>query len=622
MIFFGDIKPVGWLKKRMENYMQGHIGELDKIIPHLITAHNIYGKDRISLNTTSTGLGGIKDEGTKDDFSMQYYWWNSETQSNWKDGFCRSAWLLDNAEWHEKAKVLCSDLIETQDDDGYIGIYDPSLRFDCKGENGELWAQATALRFLLGCYESTQSENLFNAIIRAAQRIMEGYPKGSSYPFIVKDGFAGHSHGLAITDVFYRLYELTDDIDYLQYCLWLYEDYSAGMVSEQDLQYKNVIDENYILKGHGVHTYEHIRALAIAASQRPQYRAALNTFLAQLKYYITPSGAPIGDEWIDKRTANATHTGYEYCSVHELFSTYMLLIKLTNNIHLADDAEWLFYNASFGMQHPTHHSTMYCKTDNCYEANERRHPDSSQFNTRYKYSPTHEDAAVCCVPNTARTMPIFVENMFHENSNGFVALLYGPCEFYSEYSDVPVKITQVTNYPHNLSIHFLIESTSSVQFSLSFRFPLWAKMMIIDGVSYTQRDAQDSLITLTKIWQNHDTVDIEFVVDIQFNTDFCGDIYISRGPVLYALEIEGNAITKQSLLNGRYSEIGYTPSHREHESLRFSYEDSTSFTYSTTPDGFGYIEGYFYSDKVKTFRKLVPFGQTILCKVTFANTDN
>ncbi|MXE85750.1 glycosyl hydrolase, partial [Escherichia coli] len=86
--------------------------------------------------------------------------------------------------------------------------------------------------------------------------------------------------------------------------------------------------------------------------------------------------------------------------------------------------------ASFGMQHPILHAIMYCKTDNCYEANERKHPDSNQFNTRYKYSPTHEEAAVCCVPNTARTIPAFVENMFQENNNGFTALFYGPCEFY------------------------------------------------------------------------------------------------------------------------------------------------------------------------------------------------
>ncbi|EGY2196284.1 glycosyl hydrolase [Escherichia coli] len=622
MIFFNDIKPTGWLKNKMEWYMNGHIGELDKLVPHLITEHKIYGRDRITPRTVSAEDGVIKKQNNPDDNMMQYYWWDSETQSNWKDGYCRSAYLLDNKEWQEKASDLCLELIDTQDDDGYIGIYDSSLKFNCKAENGEFWSQATALRFVLGCYESTRNESLLTSLTQAAQCIMAGYPKETSHPFVVEQSFAGHSHGLTITDVFYRLYEITNNIEYLSYCLWLYEDYSAGCVSEQDLQYKNVIDPGYLLKGHGVHTYEHIRALAIAASQRPQYQTALDIFLSQLKYYLTPSGAPIGDEWITGRTANATYTGYEYCSVHELFSTYVMLIKLTTNIGLADDAEWLFYNASFGMQHPILHAIMYCKTDNCYEANERKHPDSNQFNTRYKYSPTHEEAAVCCVPNTARTIPAFVENMFQENNNGFTALFYGPCEFYGTFNNVAIKITQLTEYPHDLSVKCLIEPESSVRFALSFRYPGWAKMMIINGVTFTKNDTQNSLIILDRTWQHHDVIDIKFIADIQFNTDLCGDTYISRGPVLYAIELESDILIKKTLLNGKYFDSGYIPCSRADESIQFSYADMESFSYSTSPEGKQYIEGCFYLNKTKIVRKLIPFGQTILRKVTFSNIES
>lgn len=175
MIFFNDIKPTGWLKNKMEWYMNGHIGELDKLVPHLITEHKIYGRDRITPRTVSAEDGVIKKQNNLDDNMMQYYWWDSETQSNWKDGYCRSAYLLDNKEWQEKANDLCLELIDTQDDDGYIGIYDSSLKFNCKAENGEFWAQATALRFVLGCYESTRNESLLTSLTQAAQCIMAGY---------------------------------------------------------------------------------------------------------------------------------------------------------------------------------------------------------------------------------------------------------------------------------------------------------------------------------------------------------------------------------------------------------------------------------------------------------------
>ncbi|MCQ8801291.1 glycoside hydrolase family 127 protein, partial [Escherichia coli] len=81
----------------------------------------------------------------------------------------------------------------------------------------------------------------------------------------------------------------------------------------------------------------------------------------------------------------------------------------------------------------------------------------------------------------------------------------------------------LTEYPHDLSVKCLIEPESSVRFALSFRYPGWAKMMIINGVTFTKNDTQNSLIILDRTWQHHDVIDIKFIADIQFNTDLCGD---------------------------------------------------------------------------------------------------
>ena len=40
--------------------MNGHIGELDKLVPHLITEHKTYGRDRITPRTVSAEDGVIK----------------------------------------------------------------------------------------------------------------------------------------------------------------------------------------------------------------------------------------------------------------------------------------------------------------------------------------------------------------------------------------------------------------------------------------------------------------------------------------------------------------------------------------------------------------------------------
>ncbi len=53
---------------------------------------------------------------------------------------------------------------------------------------------------------------------------------------------------------------------------------------------------------------------------------------------------------------------------------------------------------------------------------------SNEHQTRYKYSPVHQDAAVCCVPNAGRITPYYVTSMWMKHEEGSVATLLGPSE--------------------------------------------------------------------------------------------------------------------------------------------------------------------------------------------------
>ena len=66
-------------------------------------------------------------------------------QSNWRDGFVRSAMLLDNETYKKQTDAYVEEILKTQDADGYLGIYDEKLRFKCTGENGELWPSPRCL---------------------------------------------------------------------------------------------------------------------------------------------------------------------------------------------------------------------------------------------------------------------------------------------------------------------------------------------------------------------------------------------------------------------------------------------------------------------------------------------
>ena len=74
-------------------------------------------------------------------------------------------------------------ILETQDADGYLGIYDQELRCRFESESGELWAKTTLLRGLLAYYEFTSDQKVWNAIVKAVDYVMTNYPIHQSNPF-------------------------------------------------------------------------------------------------------------------------------------------------------------------------------------------------------------------------------------------------------------------------------------------------------------------------------------------------------------------------------------------------------------------------------------------------------
>ena len=126
---FGSIKPTGWLKIQMQGDIDGFVGNLDKLVPNLIN-DPIYSTGRLQKNSKAKDLGNLKEGDAAGD--EQYKWWNSETQSNWWDGYIRNVFLLDDKKGIENVNHYIRNILATQDEDGYIGIYSPELRYNFK----------------------------------------------------------------------------------------------------------------------------------------------------------------------------------------------------------------------------------------------------------------------------------------------------------------------------------------------------------------------------------------------------------------------------------------------------------------------------------------------------------
>lgn len=539
---FGEIKPAGWMRAQMQRDLeQGFLGHLDELVPELIQQDEIYGADRLTKAARTKDLGVISKE---TEWEVQFLWWNSETQSNWRDGFVRTAILLENSEYFDKAREYIEQILATQDADGYLGIYAPDLRYNFDSENGELWAQASLFRVLLGYYEATSETRVLEAVTRAVHVTMQAYPLGQSHPFMVNHDYAGVCHGLVFTDVLDKLYQLTRQEIYLDYALWLYAEYSESNLSAGDVRYIHLTDPNYRFLAHGVHTYEHLRSLltAVYASGNPLLEQALTAYLEKLDICLTPSGAPIGDEMIGGRHADASETGYEYCSIHELLDSYSHLLQKMGDMKWADRIEWLLFNAGQGARHPNKSAIAYLKTDNSYSMTGSLRSDDvvdpQNPQTRYKYSPVHQDVAVCCVPNAGRIYPYYVKSMWMRTPGGLLAALYGACELNTKINGVAVRITEQTNYPFDLTISFSIDVSQPVEFELAFRKPAWASGFEVQTVS--QWHEEEGIIKVHKLWQPEDKIILHFQTAVNINEFRDDEYFLSYGSLMFAFPLKSH----------------------------------------------------------------------------------
>ena len=575
---FGAVRPEGWLKAQILSNLQGFTGHLDSLAPDLVVKDDIYGRDRLTRDVKRKDVGALAGGGNA--VEVQYLWWNSETQGNWRDGFIRSAVLAGDPGALEQARAYVRRILSTQDPDGYLGIYDRDLRYRFDGENGELWSKTTLLRGLLAWYEYSRDDAVLVSVERAVEDVMRHYPAGASHPFYSKTpDVGGLSHGLMFTDVVEELFRLTHRRAYLDYALFLYKDFSSEDLHE-DAQYSKLTDTSYRLRGHGVHTYEHLRAVAAAAfaSGNPLLYEALDDYLEKVSEEITPSGGGVGDEWI-----GPTSTGYEYCSLQELMDSYADLLGKTGAAPYGDKVERLFFNAAQGARDPNASCIAYLKTDNSYAMTGGLNGDSSDpRQTRYKYSPVHQDVAVCCVPNAGRIAPYYVSHMWMQDSAGLVATLLGPCTVRTS----RVAIQEETNYPYAYDFDFRVQADRP--FRLAIRKPDWADEVSV-SVPYTERGGY-----ILIAWRPGDRVHLVLHPRVESHRDRVGATYFTYGPLVLARPIPARAeITRRYPLAGFY-DYKYRPDSlgtTKHKGFRVSLGDTSLW--------------------------LVPMGGTILRQVTF-----
>lgn len=624
----GSTKPKGWMLEIMKNDLEkGIVGNLDNLIPYIMK-DDLYdkarrgGKEDIPLTGDQVLTGA--------DWEISMLWWNGETIGNWWDGFVRHAFLTKNEKAMQESHAIVQKLLDSQDKDGYIGIYKENMRYQHEGSNGELWTQTTAFRMLLGYYELTQKAEVLKAVESAMEVTIKNYNAKTRSPFKLKNAYGGVTHGLMMTDVCETLYRITGKQKYLDYAVYLYQEFSRYSINRSfnDMRYPFLAMKDTLFEGHAAHTYEHLRSVlnAYYGTSYPELKTAYDNALYKLDHCILPSGGGFGNEWLLGQNADAEHTSAEFCSILHLRNFYNSAIQKTGKIEFADQAEKITFNAIMGFRNEDGTAITYGKSDNCHilDGKEHAHGEDKE-DPRFKYSPTHSDPAVCCVPNYTRNFPYYLDNMWMQNEEGLVAVLYAPSVLNTKIKGVEIQIEQKTNYPFSEQIEFVIKSSKEAEFTIAFRKPEWTKSLDLK-IENAQISQENGFYKVRKTWKKQESIKLNFVQETK-QVEFNNESYFQRGALVFAYSIPHKEETTKTYEVANFKDYHCFPTDETYKRLQISEnQENLEFVNQEKPlysdvwhqEGTYLLAKFFNTKTNKTEDvKLVPMGNTILRKVTF-----
>ncbi len=624
----GDIKASGWLLNQIErDITTGYISVYDKLQPTM--QGDAFGPvKKKNYSISKTGAWETRRE----------TWWAGEHEGYWADLVVRNAYVSGYKPWMEKARAILDKVVANQEPSGYIGIYDEECRLDnLLNENGELWAQSRMLNALLAMSEYSGDKRYYDAAKRAADYTISRYIKsGKSYFNQPKPNGGGLTHGLMFCETMEWLYGLTGDRRYLDFALWLYDDYSKApqKIGNVDCQLGNLLDRNRLFAEHSVHVLEHIRVVfwLCSATGRADLRQACDNIFYKYSLSKCPTGAIAMDHIVHESVMGnygSPTLPYEYCSITEGCISFSDALRRFGGRSSGDMVESLMFNAAQGARLPDGKAISYSTFDNRFDA---------LFSSGFRSQVAACHSVACCNLNAGKVAAYYVANMWMKAPGGILAALYGPSALRTEIAGTTVAVDEKTMYPFENSVVFEIAPEKPVKFTLTLRDPEWSASTVVTAPGAAVERRGDGYITVTKEWRKGDRVEVVFGDGIVLRHFINNENYVQRGALIYALPIAdkrkatktfpydglanfdiepGEAAQARKLFDGLA-----TPAHPA--LLQARKPDSYKYTPAANPNRdypfdtpYGTISAPFLLDGQPRNFDLVPVGSAVLRKVTF-----
>ena len=470
-------------------------------------------------------------------------WRQGEQPGKWLEASILTAARTHDTSLRRKAYAMFERIVASQAADGYIGITAQSARTTEKPLGGmdayELYFLEHAL---LTAYEVWKDPRALKAAERLGDYFLhyigpgkaEFWPSPSRPPEnkdktlkgSMHSEIAGHSihyswEGTLLIDPIMRLYELSGDQRYFQWCRWVVNsiDKWSGWdaYSNLDKVAAGEMPINKIQPYVHAHTFQMnflglLRMYQVSGDTSYLYKViGAWKDIAARQLYIT-GGVSVGEHYERDHILPLTGEMMETCATMSWMQLSQALLDITGDPKYADAIERIQWNNVFAEQTIDGDANHYFTPPNGYTPKGYfREPD-------------------CCMSSGPRLISMLPGFIYAEGPRGSIYVN----QFVSSTTTIgKTRITQETSYPEDGKINIIIDPAQPAGFAVHIRIPAWvdSPMLAVNGIAVSVNNTAaptkgvttntgqvhpGSYATITRVWHSGDKLTLDLPMHPQW----------------------------------------------------------------------------------------------------------
>jgi uncharacterized protein len=310
-----------------------------------------------------------------------------------------------------------------------------------------------------------------------------------------------------------------------------------------DLATKYLLNREYYLplaRGEnilpGKHAYSHVISLSSAAKAwlalgDPEYRDALRNaweMIDTTQRYASGGWGPseafvVPHEGRLYDSLSATQDHFETpCGFYAQAKLSRYLLRFTADGRYGDGLERALYNTILGAKDPDGEGNSF------YYSGYGPRAQKGWYQKKWP----------CCSGTLVQSVSDYPLNVGFQNNDSVFVNLFTPFEIHAHIADVPVTLTQRTDYPFSGDVELHIAQSTPAEYTLAIRVPAWAgtlRHLRVNGASTQDVVLRQGFAQLRRRWRNGDTLD--FTVPLDLRTEPIDDrhpetVALMRGPLM------------------------------------------------------------------------------------------